>query len=470
MELKNKEIVFTSTPFENCLLNRQQYAEVLTSILSNYKKGFVLAINNEWGTGKTTFVKMWQQYLEQNGYKRTIYFNAWENDFQDEVIVAILAELRKLQTDSGELFAKVLDKALPLLKNVGLEFVKHTLGKVTGDKTVEILVDGLGNYSLESLKKGLDDFEKKKNSIEKFRECLEEYVHSVDDENPVVFIIDELDRCRPNYAVEILEKMKHLFNVKGVVFVLSIDKLQLGHAVRGVYGSEQIDANEYLRRFIDIEFSLPQPEVKDYTLFLTTHFGLDKFYGDTERITMHGFQEDLNGLIFMMDLMQKSSNLTLRQLEKILGLFSIIVKSFSKSKHANPMCILFLIHQKVKGEDKFYEKFVNRKVELQQLLDKTIDMFYPLGDDKMLNYFVWFQAEIVLHYYQYLKEIDKEVILYEGDLNKDDFKIVLKNKADRDYMKLQDNLESLLSKPSFFRRVNLISSLIPHIELTKIAP
>ena len=76
MELKNKEIVFTSTPFENCLLNRQQYAEVLTSILSNYKKGFVLAINNEWGTGKTTFVKMWQQYLEQNGYKRTIYSNS----------------------------------------------------------------------------------------------------------------------------------------------------------------------------------------------------------------------------------------------------------------------------------------------------------------------------------------------------------------------------------------------------------
>ena len=178
----------------------------------------------------------------------------------------------------------------------------------------------------------------------------------------------------------------------------------------------------------------------------------------------------MNGLIFMIDLMQKSSNLTLRQLEKMLGLLSIIVQSFSKSKNANPMCILFLIHHKVKGEDKFYEKFVNRKLQLQELLDKTIDMFYPLGDEKMLNYFVWFQAEIVLHYYQYLKEIDNEVVLYEGDQFKDDFKIVLKNKADRDYINLKDNLRSLLCKPSFFRRVNLISSLLPHIELTKIAP
>lgn len=71
-----------------------------------------------------------------------------------------------------------------------------------------------------------------------------------------MFIIDELDRCRPRYAVEVLEQIKHLFSVPGIVFVLSIDKVQLGNAIRGFYGSDLIDADEYYKNQIytdDIE-------------------------------------------------------------------------------------------------------------------------------------------------------------------------------------------------------------------------
>ncbi|MCL6264923.1 KAP family P-loop NTPase fold protein [Flagellimonas myxillae] len=467
MELRNKEIIIGENPFENCLLEREQYANVLTSIISNYKKGFVLAIDNEWGTGKTTFVKMWQKYLENKDY-RTIYFNAWENDFQDEVIVALLSELKKLQDDSEELFAKVLNKTLPLLKNVGLELLKHAVGKATGDKAVELIAEGVGEYTLDSLQQGLNDFEEKKNSIQEFRECLKDYVNSGDDENPIVFIIDELDRCRPNYAVEILEKMKHLFNVEGVVFVISIDKIQLGHSIRGVYGSEYIDSNEYLRRFIDVEFSLPKPDVKDYTLFLTTHFGLRDFYTSTDRIRHGEFSEDLNALVFMLDLIQKSNNPTLRQLEKMLGLFSILIKSLSFTQKANPMCILFIIFLKVKNNDGFYEKLVERKLDLQELLDKTLELFYPLKDEKMLNFFVWFQAEILFYYWRYLKEIDKSVILFEGDASKDDFRITVENKADKDYCTLISNIRGFASSYRERTRVDFIGRIIPHIELTKI--
>jgi tRNA A37 threonylcarbamoyladenosine biosynthesis protein TsaE len=75
--IKHKEIdILAGNPFANCKLDRQQYAKVLTSIVDTYGDGFVLAINNKWGTGKTTFVKMWEQALKDNKYQ-TVYFNAW---------------------------------------------------------------------------------------------------------------------------------------------------------------------------------------------------------------------------------------------------------------------------------------------------------------------------------------------------------------------------------------------------------
>lgn len=73
MKLKHQDIVIDpEKPFANCKLGREQYATILTSLVGNYADGFVLAINNEWGTGKTTFVKMWQQQLNNEHYKRYI--------------------------------------------------------------------------------------------------------------------------------------------------------------------------------------------------------------------------------------------------------------------------------------------------------------------------------------------------------------------------------------------------------------
>src|SRR5260370_28284823 len=96
MKIKHNEIeIPVDNPFVNCKLNRESYAKVITEIIGNYADGFVLAINNEWGTGKTTFVKMWKQQLDNGGFQ-TIYFNAWENDFNNNPLVALMSELKPL--------------------------------------------------------------------------------------------------------------------------------------------------------------------------------------------------------------------------------------------------------------------------------------------------------------------------------------------------------------------------------------
>ena len=76
-------------PFKNCKLDREKYAEILKTIITTYEKGFVLAINGRWGTGKTTFVEMWKAYLELDNF-HTLYFNAWENDFISDPLVGLL--------------------------------------------------------------------------------------------------------------------------------------------------------------------------------------------------------------------------------------------------------------------------------------------------------------------------------------------------------------------------------------------
>jgi predicted AAA+ superfamily ATPase len=87
MNIRHPEIeIEQQNPFSNCKLGRQKYSVVLTNIINSYPFGFVLALNNKWGTGKTTFVKMWEQDLKNNNFQ-TLYFNAWENDFENNPLI-----------------------------------------------------------------------------------------------------------------------------------------------------------------------------------------------------------------------------------------------------------------------------------------------------------------------------------------------------------------------------------------------
>ena len=281
IKIKHNDILIPidgTDPFVNCKLKRKEYARVLTDVVSLYSDGFVLAVNNKWGTGKTTFIKMWEQYLKNEKFQ-TLYFNAWENDFQSDVLVALLAELEILadsNTKAG--FKKVLSKATPLIKKVGIGLAKGLAKKVGADEMIQAIIEGAAEVTLEGLEDKIESYTNRKRGIQDFRDTLKAYVKQLSNNKPVVFIIDELDRCRPSYAVEVLEQIKHLFSVEGIVFVLSIDKEQLGNAIRGVYGSDRIDADEYLKRFIDLEYNIPNPDIASFVNYLYNYYGLNEFY------------------------------------------------------------------------------------------------------------------------------------------------------------------------------------------------
>ncbi len=224
-------------PFANCQLGRKKYAEILTQIVSMYNNGCVLAINGEWGTGKTTFVKMWQQYLINKGLT-TLYFNVWENDFISDPLVGLIGEFRELSSKYNieDKFSKVTTTAGKIVLSMLPALVEAIAKQYLGKEAVNAIKDGTKG-TVDILEKEFQNYEEQKTSIAGFRKALTDFVSSCNSDKPLIFIVDELDRCNPTFAVKVLERIKHLFSIPNIVFVLSIDKKQLCNSIKGYYGS-----------------------------------------------------------------------------------------------------------------------------------------------------------------------------------------------------------------------------------------
>ncbi|MEL1248378.1 KAP family P-loop NTPase fold protein [Flavobacterium helocola] len=378
--IKHNEIVDieAENPFGKCQLDRKKYADVLTNIVSTYADGFVLAINNKWGTGKTTFIRMWNQDLKDNGFQ-TVLFNAWENDFENNALTALMGELKTLTKKDvvNPNFENALKNAAIFTKNLAPVLVKAVVKKYVGE-TYEDIAEGVGKSLGDIFEKDVNEYANKKKSIKEFRESLSKFIADTWKDKPVIFIIDELDRCRPDYAVSILEQIKHFFSIPNIVFVLSIDKEQLGHAVRGVYGSEFIDADEYLRRFIDIEYSIPEPDTVKYVKYLYNYYGYETFFRQEQRLRLHNnhyeFAEEVNNFIKITILIFKHLKISLRQQEKILSNARLSLKSFVFNSHLYPQ--IFVFFNIIKYTDReFYYKIRNKVLTVNELQNEFANLF-----------------------------------------------------------------------------------------------
>lgn len=397
MKIKHHELeIQKDTPFANCKLERQQYAEVLTKIVELYSDGFVLAINNEWGTGKTTFVKMWQQHLKNNDFK-TVYFNAWENDFDSNPLVAIMSELKPLiNTKNKEVFKSVISKGAVLAQNALPAVIKAVAKKYIDVDEVSDAMENVAKGATQIFEEEIKEYTNKKKSIVDFRKELERFIKKTDSSKPLIFIIDELDRCRPDYAVDVLEQMKHFFSVPGIVFVLSIDKNHLASSVRGYYGSENINTDEYLRRFIDLEYSIPLPSNKAFCNYLYEYYAFDEFFSSYERTIYPPLSDDGYFFIKIAEILFGKSNATLRQQEKIFAYSRLILRTFKANNYTFSHLLFFLIYIK-KLNNKLYKDIENKSITLQELSDAFADLMHPIHDDYSIN-LIYIQALLLVFY------------------------------------------------------------------------
>jgi len=394
MKIKHQDIeIPVENPFANCKLKREKYADVLTNIVKTYADGFVLAINNEWGAGKTTFVKMWQQQLKNNQY-RTIYFNAWENDFDSNPLIAVMSELKELTNSKNqEIFKSVLEKGSILVKNALPAIGKSILSKYIKIDDVKNILEEATKGLAEILDKEVQEYANKKQSIVDFRKQIEKFIKSTGEEKPIVFIIDELDRCRPDYAIEVLEQLKHFFSVEGIVFVLSIDKNQLLHSICGYYGNTNFNSREYLRRFIDLEYSLPKPSVESFCKYLYQYYSFDDFFLSSYRTGWKFPTGD--ELLASAEILFNSVEANLRQQEKIFGLTRLVISFFRHDESTFTYLLFFLIFLK-SFYPEFYKKIEDSSLSLQELADRFSSVIKP--NDENVSTFSYILAALILIY------------------------------------------------------------------------
>lgn len=338
-------IVESDNPFKNCKLNRGQYAKTLTQIVGSANEGFVLAINNEWGAGKTTFVRMWKQQMDNEGFQ-TLYFNAWESDCDSNPLTALLAELKCLNSRAAngkKNFPKLLRYASIIGRNIVPIIVNAIAEKYIPSEPIKTFIGGITEDSLDAFEKEVDEYLLKKDALRNFKRELATFVQSSSSNKPVVFIIDELDRCKPDYAVNVLEQIKHFFSVPGIVFVLSIDKVQLCSSIRGFYGSDSIDAESYLRRFIDIEYQIPKPQIHEICEYFYQYYKFTEFFELREQWSL---EDDTVAFKDFIRIFCTSQSVSMRTLEKIFSVTRLILRQYEPDVRMAPDLLFLLIFLK----------------------------------------------------------------------------------------------------------------------------
>lgn len=270
----------TDISFENCAFKpqRQELALFFTEYLSTKEQGFVFNLDGEWGSGKSFFIKAWMNEIKND--HPVCYIDSWITDFSDNPLIVIIHSiLNSLNEDLKKSIGfdpnsekRFIESALNFIKNSSsisqpiLKLFSPELwatAKAT-DKLSDILLQVVKNTKTD-----YDSFKESINGLEEFKKELEILVDTIIGgphgtlSKPLYIFIDELDRCRPTYAIEVLETIKHLFDCPNIVFVIATNKTELVKSISHVYGAE-FSSSEYLSRFFDRSASLPKAEISSF--------------------------------------------------------------------------------------------------------------------------------------------------------------------------------------------------------------
>jgi hypothetical protein len=350
-----------NNPFQNDALNRKPLVDFLARLIGNAGGPFVLALDSPWGTGKTTFVQMLQKELERQNFA-TIYFNAWKVDFATDPLVPLVAALDQIQV--GEESKQTFRRHLKAAQKIVTIFAKHALIGTVKASTVGLLdlEEGIENAISEAADDTASDiveaFRDETDQLETFRRELEHSMNQLQkaQKRPtLVFFIDELDRCRPDFAIRLLERVKHLFDVPNILFVLSVDKSQLEASVAAIYGSG-INAREYLRRFIDLEYRLPSVTSEAFVKSLLLRFGIDD--------VLSASQSKETFLRYFTKLSQ-AHGLSYRSQEKIMTRLSVILSMYKNIAFPAFIALLLLLRSE---RNELYQRLSKGEMEYEEIM------------------------------------------------------------------------------------------------------
>ena len=279
--------------FADDKLGLQPFAERLEKFLlveRDFVEGsLVVSLGAPFGFGKTTFLRMWKADLEKRMAEspltsRPILLNAWESDYCGDPLLAIVTGLiQALEPKKGETDGAPASKLREAAKDVawfavGLanSFVANTTGFNPGE------AGDLAQSKKNARKPEKPDFvslyESRVESLAHLKRTLREVFNG--GKTPAIVMVDELDRCRPDYAISYLETIKHVFDIPGLIFVLAVDYDHLANSARALFGPK-LKFEEYYRKFVQRELVLPPIDQNGFNCLAGTY--AQEYLGKIER-------------------------------------------------------------------------------------------------------------------------------------------------------------------------------------------
>ena len=258
-------------------LSRQPYLDLLKSIIANQSNnplGYSFAIDGEWGAGKTWILQELENQLEEDSDNKYFFFhyNAWENDFYDEPLVAILSVMiEKLNQviSQKSLYEAAIDELLRQVSADLLTLVSGIVKEVTKIDAEKIIRRKKGFF--RRIKENTKLSAKEINTLVPLQHTLQEVrnnLKKLSEKFHIILIVDELDRCLPEYAIKVLERLHHVCNEVAVIQILAINKKSLADSISSVFGKNFYNsqysveltnqfAESYLQKFVDAIIPLP---------------------------------------------------------------------------------------------------------------------------------------------------------------------------------------------------------------------
>lgn len=283
------------------LVGRWRDADFLEQFLVNrmterkeagIKGAYVINIDARWGAGKSFFLERFGRQLAAR-HHIVAEVNAWRDDHFDDPFVAVLAAIddalrpftKSDKSKATTLWKSVKRNATPIVGKALVGAGKTLFKRYVGSELDELIIsdsDQDSSPATEAIATSMDSaaveierivdataeqfiqsFSRQNQAVVDFRTKLGSAIEALGSERrlPLFILIDELDRCRPSYAVALLERVKHLFDADNVVFVFATNTDQLQHSVNGAYGPG-FDGFRYLKRFFDRTYVLPEPSTE----------------------------------------------------------------------------------------------------------------------------------------------------------------------------------------------------------------
>ncbi|WP_417327652.1 KAP family P-loop NTPase fold protein [Halarcobacter sp.] len=299
-------------------LDREQLAEKYAKFINVLDGHHTIALDAPWGSGKSFFIDL---MCEEFDNKETLYvkYNSWENDYTNEPLISLMSDIFNQFKDKEYIGIDKMKSSMSKMANVskkGLSaitkgLVRASLGTDGGNDLIEAGKEATKIFCDDITDDLFKEVDESKKSRAEFKKELVKYTNKILEEkgkDKLVIIIDELDRCRPTFAIELLENIKHLFDIENIVFFIAVDNKQLAESIKVIYGNG-FDAVTYLHRFFDFELHLQRNSLFDYFM--------DKINEKFNSTYGYGFVKEIQ--IF---------DLTLRDINKVVNETYLLFKLY----------------------------------------------------------------------------------------------------------------------------------------------